>query len=47
MSVLSVNSRKEFSSLEQCQYVKGFQRFHTGVKLSQMCGLSLLAIFTF
>ena len=23
----------------------GFQRFHTGVKLSRMCGLSLLANF--
>ena len=46
-TVLSVNSLKEFSSLEQFQYVKGFQMFHTGVKLSRLCGLSLLAIFTF
>ena len=46
-TVLSVNSLKEFSSLEQFQYVKGFQMFHTGVKLSRLCGLSLLSIFTF
>ena len=44
---LSVNSLKEFTSLEQYQDVQGFQRFHTGVKLSRMCGLSLPAIFTF
>ena len=30
---LSVKSLQEFFSLEQYQYVKGFQRFHTGVKL--------------
>ena len=47
INVLSANSLKEVSSLEQCQYVKGFQMFHTGVKLSRMCRLSLLVIFTF
>ena len=46
-NVLSVNSLKEFSSLEQYQYEKGFETFQTGVKLSRMCGLSHVAIFTF
>ena len=40
---LNIKSLKEFSSLEQYQYAKGFGRFHTGVKLS----LSPLAIFNF
>ena len=39
--------REDFASLEQYRYVKDFERFHTGVKLSQMCSLSLLAMFTF
>ena len=30
---LSVKSLKEFSSMEQYQYVEGFQSFHTGLKL--------------
>ena len=38
---MSVKSLKEFSSLEQFQYVKGFQRFHTGVKLRRAACLSL------
>ena len=38
-NVLNVKSLKEFSLLEQYQYVKGFRRFHSG--------LSPLAIFTF
>ena len=28
-------------------FVEGFQRFHTGLRMWKMCGLSLLAIFTF
>ena len=43
-NVLGVNFLKEFSSLVQYQYVKGFQKFHSGVKLNRMCGMSLLAI---
>ena len=37
----SVKSLKEYSSMEQYQYVEGLQ-FE-----AKMCGLSLLAIFTF
>ena len=33
--------------MEQYQYVEGFQRFHNGWFEAKMCGLSLLAIFTF
>ena len=40
-NVLSVKSLKEFSSLEQYQYLEGFQRFHTGVKLRCVACLSL------
>ena len=38
---LSVNFLKEFSSLEQYQYVKGFQRFHTSMRLRCSACLSL------
>ena len=39
---LNVKSLKEFSSLEQYHwYVKGFQRFHAGVKLRYSACLSL------
>ena len=38
---LSVKSLNEFSSLKQYLYVKGFQRFHTGVKLGCATCLSL------
>ena len=38
---MTVKSLKEFSSLKQYQYVKGFQKFHTGVKLRCALCLSL------
>ena len=42
-------SRKEFSSMGQYQYVEGFQRFHTGLKLrcaACLCLQFLRFVFT-
>ena len=41
----SVKSLKEYSSMEQNQYVEGFQRFHTGLRLRCAACLSLHFFF--
>ena len=38
---MSVKFLKEYSSMEQYQYVDGFQRFHTGLRLRCAACLSL------
>ena len=41
----SVKSLKEYSSIKQYQYVKGFQRFHTGLRLRCAARLPLQFLF--
>ena len=41
----SLKSLKEYSSMKQYQYVEGFQRFHTGLRLRCAACLSLQFFF--